>query len=48
MRAILLCPGVMSDDDHACKCGATFDTLDELKSHAEENHPDLYEEKFGD
>jgi hypothetical protein len=39
----------MSDDEeHACKCGETFDTLDELKNHAQENHPDLYEEKFGD
>ncbi|CCQ32271.1 hypothetical protein HTIA_0120 [Halorhabdus tiamatea SARL4B] len=36
----------MSDDEHACKCGETFDTLDELKAHAEENHPDRYEEKF--
>jgi len=42
----------MSDDhdhdEHACNCGATFDTLDELKAHPEEEHPDVYEEKFGD
>jgi len=39
----------MSDDEtHACDCGATFDTLDELKEHAKENHPDAYEENFGD
>jgi len=38
----------MSEDDHECgKCGQTFETLDELKDHAEENHPDIYEEKFG-
>ena len=31
----------MSEDDvHACDCGATFDTLEELKQHAAENHPD--------
>lgn len=36
----------MSDDQHACDCGATFDTLDELKEHAKENHPDAYEENF--
>lgn len=35
-------------DVHACDCGATFDTLDELKDHAKENHPDAYEENFGD
>ncbi len=35
-------------DEHACKCGETFDTLNELKTHAKENHPDLYEEKFED
>jgi len=35
-------------DIHACDCGATFDTLDELKDHAKENHPDAYEENFGD
>lgn len=30
----------MSDEDeeHACDCGATFDTLEELKQHAEEEH----------
>lgn len=39
----------MADDDtHACDCGETFDTLDELKAHAEENHPEAYEEQFGD
>jgi hypothetical protein len=36
------------DDQHACDCGATFDTLDELKEHAKEEHPDKYEENFGD
>ena len=37
----------MSDDDvHACNCGATFDTLEELKQHAKESHPDAYEENF--
>jgi len=31
----------MSDDDiHACDCGATFETLEELQQHAEEHHPD--------
>ena len=35
-------------DIHACDCGATFDTLDALKDHAKENHPDAYEENFGD
>lgn len=39
----------MSDDDEfACSCGETFDTLDQLKDHAEDNHPDMYEEKFGE
>ena len=39
----------MSDEDiHACDCGATFDTLDQLKAHAKENHPDAYEENFED
>jgi len=39
----------MSDDEqHACDCGATFDTLDELKAHAKEDHPEKYEAKFGD
>jgi len=29
----------MSDDDeHTCDCGETFDTLEELKQHAEEHH----------
>lgn len=44
-----LSPVVMSDEEaQACNGGETFDTLDQLKSHAEENHPDLYEEKFED
>jgi len=30
----------MTDETHACDCGATFDTLEELKQHAEEAHPD--------
>jgi hypothetical protein len=30
----------MSDETHACDCGATFDTLEELKAHAREHHPD--------
>lgn len=36
-------------EDHgefACNCGDVFDTLDELKAHVEEQHPDVYEEKF--
>jgi hypothetical protein len=36
------------DDNHACDCGATFETLEELKEHAKENHPDADEENFGD
>jgi len=29
----------MSDDEHhTCDCGETFDTLEELKKHAEEHH----------
>jgi len=29
----------MSDDEqHYCDCGETFDTLEELKQHAEEHH----------
>lgn len=36
----------MSEGEHTCKCGETFETLDRLKEHARENHPDLYEEKF--
>jgi hypothetical protein len=29
----------MSDDEqHSCDCGETFDTLEELKQHAEEHH----------
>lgn len=39
---------MLDDDNHACDCGETFDTLDELKSHAKENHPETYEEKFDD
>lgn len=39
----------MSENEtHACGCGETFDTLDELKEHAREAHPDVYEEKFAD
>ena len=38
----------MSDDEYTCDCGATFEKLEELKSHAKEQHPDIYEEKFGD
>ena len=39
----------MVDKDLQCSCGATFDTLDELKEHAEEEHgkdPEKVEEKF--
>lgn len=28
----------MSDDEFTCGCGSTFDTLDELAEHAEEEH----------
>lgn len=38
----------MSDETHTCQCGQTFETLDELKRHAKESHPDLYEEKFAE
>ncbi|MFB6209028.1 MAG: hypothetical protein ABEJ56_02710 [Candidatus Nanohaloarchaea archaeon] len=40
----------MSKDDFTCGCGQAFDTLDELKDHAEEEHdkdPEEVEEKFG-
>jgi hypothetical protein len=34
-------PNAMSEDEeHVCDCGATFDTLEELKQHAEEHHSD--------
>lgn len=33
-------------DEYVCKCGEVFETLDALKAHAEEHHPDLYREKF--
>jgi hypothetical protein len=33
--------------EHECQCGETFETLEALKDHAQESHPDLYEEKFG-
>ena len=42
--------GMAQDTDsgeHACGCGAAFDTLEDLKEHAKAEHPDLYEEKFG-
>jgi len=35
------------DETHACNCGETFDTLDELEEHVKDSHPDVYEEKFG-
>lgn len=38
-----------TEDDHeeyACNCGEVFDTLDQLKAHARERHPEVYEEKF--
>jgi len=41
----------MSDDEFTCGCGATFDTLDELADHAEEEHDKNREdvkEKFGE
>ena len=34
------------DEEYACNCGDVFDTLDELKAHAKEQHPEVYEEKF--
>jgi len=34
----------MSEEEHTCDCGATFDTLDELKEHAKENHPEQFED----
>lgn len=36
------------DQEYACNCGDVFDTLDELKAHAKEHHPEAYEEKFAD
>ena len=36
----------MTEEEHSCNCGETFDTLDKLKQHAKENHPDADEEKF--
>lgn len=39
----------MADEDLTCGCGDTFDTLDELKEHAEKEHgkdPEEVEEKF--
>jgi hypothetical protein len=30
----------MSEEEHTCDCGETFDTLEELKQHAEEHHSD--------
>jgi hypothetical protein len=30
----------MSDEEHTCDCGETFDTLEELKQHAKEAHSD--------
>jgi hypothetical protein len=38
----------MADEDHVCNCGETFDTLEELKQHAKENHPEAYEENFAE
>lgn len=38
----------MAEETHACDCGATFDTLDKLKDHAKENHPEAYKENFED
>lgn len=35
-------------EEYACNCGEVFDTLDALRSHVEEAHPDVYEEKFAD
>lgn len=35
-------------DEYACNCGEVFDTLDQLKAHAKEQHPDVYAEKFAD
>jgi hypothetical protein len=41
----------MSDHDdgdiRVCDCGTTFNTLDDLKDHAKENHLDVYEENLG-
>lgn len=30
----------MSGEEHTCDCGETFDTLEELKQHAEAAHSD--------
>ena len=30
----------MSDEEHTCDCGETFDTLEELKQHAKEAQSD--------
>lgn len=35
-------------EEYACNCGDVFDTLDELKAHAKEHHPEVYGEKFAD
>lgn len=38
----------MVDEEYACDCGEMFEAVEKLKNHVEENHPDKYEEKFGD
>jgi hypothetical protein len=38
----------MSDTTtHSCGCGKDFDTLEALKKHTKDQHPDIYEEKYG-
>lgn len=37
-----------NDETHACDCGETFETLEALKNHAKEHHPEQYKENFGD
>lgn len=34
-----------SDETHACDCGATFDTLEKLKEHAKEHHPEEFDDE---
>lgn len=38
--------GREGSEEYACNCGEVFDTLDALKDHVEDRHPDVYEEKF--
>lgn len=35
------------NDEWVCDCDETFDTLDQLKEHAKDEHPDVYESRYG-